>query len=144
MIPATFFLIWVGGEGRGSDVEAQTFFVFKSLVLILNTFYVYSFIYPPQEIHLFMSWGPFEHLNIYLHYGLPKLGFKNSISNRPLLCPKNFLSWMVDGWWMDKIIFSSFFSLLISDNKHVLIPKMCLKIVYAFQVRSCEHFNFHI
>ena len=45
-----------------------------------------------------MSWGPFEHLNIYLPYGLRKLGFKNTIGNRPLLSPIFFI---MDGWWMD-------------------------------------------
>ena len=65
-----------------------------------------------------MSWVPFEHLNIYLPYGLRKLGFKNTIGNRPLLSPKNFChGWMVDGGWNH---FSSFFSLiLISDIVHV-------------------------
>ena len=51
--------------------------------------------YPPKEIHLCMSWGPFEHLNIYLPYGLRKLGFKNTLGNRPLLSPENFYH----GWW---------------------------------------------
>ena len=37
-----------------------------------------------------MSWGPFEHLNIYLPYGLRQLGFKNTIGIRPLLSPKFF------------------------------------------------------
>ena len=57
-----------------------------------------------------MSWGPFEHLNIYLPYGLRKLGFKNTIGNRPLLSPKNFYhGWMVDGgWWMESFFFFFF------------------------------------
>ena len=57
-----------------------------------------------------MSWGPFEHLNIYLPYGLRKLGFKNTIGNRPLLSPKNFYhGWMVvDGGWMESFFFFFF------------------------------------
>ena len=57
-----------------------------------------------------MSWGPFEHLNIYLPYGLRKLGFKNTIGNRPLLSPKIFYHGWMDGW-MDGIIFLLFFFL---------------------------------
>ena len=66
--------------------------------------------YPPQEIYLYMSKGPFEHLNIYLQYGLRKLGFKNTILHRPLFDPKNFYhGWMVDGWNH----FSSFFFFIL-------------------------------
>ena len=64
-----------------------------------------------------MSWGPFEHLNIYLPYGLRKSGFKNTIGTRPLLRSENFYhGWMVDG----RNNFSFFFSLiLISDIVYV-------------------------
>ena len=67
-----------------------------------------------------MSKGPFEHLNIYLQYGLRKLGFKNTILHRPLFDPENFYyAWMVDGGWMDAIIFLLFFFfILLWDIAH--------------------------
>ena len=57
-----------------------------------------------------MSKGPFEHLNIYLQYGLRKLGFKNTILHRPLFDPENFYrGWMVvDGGWMQSFFFFFF------------------------------------
>ena len=67
------------------------------------------------------------------------LGFKNTLGNRPLLSPENFYhGWMVDEWmggWMDgwNHFSSFFFFILISGNNHdVLIPKICLKVAYAF------------
>ena len=94
-----------------------------------------------------MSWGPFEHLNIYLHYGLPKLGFKNTIGNRPLLRSENFYHGGMDGWGMDgwNNFSSFFFFILISDNKHDgLIQKKCLIVAYAFrqEVMSILIFKF--
>jgi len=63
-----------------------------------------------------MSWGPFEHHNIYLPYGLRKLGFKNTNGNRPLLSPKFFYhGWMVDGWMVDGGWMESFFFLFFSS-----------------------------
>ena len=68
-----------------------------------------------------MSWGPFEHLNIYLPYGLSKLGFKNTLGNRPLLSSENFYhgwmdGWMVDGGWMESFFFFFFLHTYIRDS----------------------------
>ena len=37
-----------------------------------------------------MSEGPFDYLNIYIHYGLRNLAFKNTCDDGPFLTPENF------------------------------------------------------
>ena len=37
-----------------------------------------------------MSKGPFDSLNIYIHYGLRNLAFKNTGDDGPFLTPENF------------------------------------------------------
>ena len=54
--------------------------------------------------------------------------------------------WMdgwVDGWVGYDILPPSIFFVFKHDNKQPeLIPNICLKVAYAFLIRSYEHFNF--
>ena len=51
-----------------------------------------KYIYPPVEIYLYMSKGPFDSLNIYIQYGLRNLGFKNTNEDGLFLAPEIFIS----------------------------------------------------
>ena len=52
--------------------------------------------------------------------------------------------WM-DGWVGCDILPPSIFLIFKYDNKQdVLIPKLCLKVAYAYQIKSYEHFKLKI
>ena len=63
-------------------------FVSYTVVLFVDS--LVKALYPPQEIYLYMSKGPFDSLNIYIHYGLRNLAFKNISDDGPFLTPENF------------------------------------------------------
>ena len=60
--------------------------------------------------------------------------------------PKGRVAWMggwMDGWVDCDFLPPSIFLIFKYDNKqHALIPKMCLKVAYAFFIKSYEHFKF--
>ena len=105
-----FGLTWPSAYEEPNPLSRSYIAVFQPPKTHLNT----NFIYLPQEIHLCLCWGPFEHLYIYLSYGLRKLGFKNNLGNRAVLSPENFYHgwwwWMVDGGCNK---FSSFFIFIL-------------------------------